>query len=83
MSSAATHLRVRVMEAGRPKVDLTMPARAAAHLADLVPADLGEKVRELGIDVAAIAATAAADGFPPGELFRLQDGGKDVRVWLE
>lgn len=79
----ARHLRVRVTEAGQTRADLTLPVAAAEHLPDLIPADLTEKLQDRGLDVAAIAAGAAARGFPPGNLFGLTEGSKQVRVWLE
>lgn len=82
-SRPARHLRVRVTEEGRHKVDLTLPAGAAGHLSDLMPGDLGEKLRDRGVDVGGIAISAAERGFPPGELFAMIDGAKQVRVWLE
>jgi hypothetical protein len=77
------HLRVRVSEAGRTRVELTFAAAAAANLTDLVPPELEERLRERHVDVGRIAAEATASGFAPGELFSLADGEKVVRVWLE
>jgi len=88
MSSAvpppsARNLRLRVVDAGTVRADLTFPATAAAHLADLTPPEVAEKLVARGIEVAAVAASAAERGFPPGDLFTLNDGTKQVRVWLE
>jgi hypothetical protein len=79
----ARHLRVCVWETGRLRVDLTLPAPLAASLADLVPNDVGDSLREREVDVAAIAAETVRRHFPPGELFLMEEGNKRVRVWLE
>jgi hypothetical protein len=79
----ARHLRVRVREAGQVRVELTFRAALAESLPDLVPPELEERLRELRVDVQAIAMDVAAHGFPPGDLFALTEDGKEVRVWLE
>jgi hypothetical protein len=80
---AAQHLRVRVINAGKVKVDLTFPARAAATLPDLVSGDLAGRLAERGIDPAKLAVDAVASGFAPRDLFDMNEGEKQVRVWLE
>jgi hypothetical protein len=77
------HLRVAVWEGGRARVDLTFKAALAGSLPDLIPDELGEKLRELRVDVRRIAEEAVASRFAPGELFRMAEGSKLVRVWLE
>jgi predicted unusual protein kinase regulating ubiquinone biosynthesis (AarF/ABC1/UbiB family) len=77
------HLRVRVEEGGQVRVDLTFKAALAESLADLVPPELEDKLRDRGLDVRAIAAGAVERDFAAGELFRLAEGTKLVRVWLE
>jgi hypothetical protein len=77
------HLRVRVQEAGTVRVDLTFPARAAEHLHELMPEDLVAKLQARSLDVQQIAAEAVQRHLAPGELFVLEEGSKQVRVWLE
>ena len=77
------HLRVAVWEAGQVRVDLTFKAVLAESLPDLIPDELGEKLRARGLDVQRIADQAARRRFAPGELFRLTEESKLVRVWLE
>jgi hypothetical protein len=77
------HLRVAVWEGGQAKVNLTFKAVLARSLADLIPDDLVEKLRARGTDVQRIADEAAVSQFAPGELFRLAEESKLVRVWLE
>lgn len=79
----AKSLRVRVVEAGQRKVDLTFKAAMAERLAELMPPELLDKVQAQGLDVSAIALQAVQGDFAPGELFQLTEGAKQVRVWLE
>ncbi len=76
-------LRIRITESDRTKVDLTFGAGAAENLPDLVPDDLRSKLVQRSIDIEGIARDAVARDFSPGELFRLNDGSKGIRVWLE
>ncbi|HEY5648119.1 MAG TPA: hypothetical protein VIU33_01365, partial [Nitrospiria bacterium] len=76
-------LRVRVTDGGEPKVDLTFRARAAGSLPDLIPEDLRPKLEHRAINLEEIARKAEETDFKPGELFRLEEGPKVIRVWLE
>lgn len=76
-------LKIRVTEAGRTRVELTFPAQRAVALEELVPDDLGPRLVEQGIDIAALVRNAAVHHFEPGDLFRLHDGDKLIAVWLE
>jgi hypothetical protein len=80
---AAKNLRVRVCAGGQTRADLTFPARAAESLADLMPEHVAMQARARGLDIDAIAQRATQAGLPAGELFSLDEGGKQVRVWLE
>jgi predicted unusual protein kinase regulating ubiquinone biosynthesis (AarF/ABC1/UbiB family) len=80
---ASDALKVEVVRDGQRVVAITFPAGAVAHLADLVPSDLHEKVRHRGISLEALARDAVARGCPPGDLVALDDAGTRVRVWLE
>jgi len=77
------YLRVRVVEAGRPKVDLTFRAALAESLPDLIPEGLGPKLVARAIDVHAIARNVVNRDFEPGDLFQLTEGNQQFRVWLE
>jgi predicted unusual protein kinase regulating ubiquinone biosynthesis (AarF/ABC1/UbiB family) len=76
-------LRLNVSEHGQTKVALTFKAEAAGWLPELIPEELGLRLAQRSIDVAALARDAVAREFAPGELFNLQDADKSVRVWLE
>lgn len=82
-AGGARTLRVRVSEEGRTKVDLTFRAAMVEHLADLIPDELQPKLEERRIDVPELARTAVERGVVPGALFRLDEEGKEIRVWLE
>jgi predicted unusual protein kinase regulating ubiquinone biosynthesis (AarF/ABC1/UbiB family) len=77
------HLRVAVWRDGQARVALTFKAELARNLPDLIPEELGEKLQARGLDVQRIADQAALRRFAPGELFRLEEASKLVRVWLE
>ena len=76
-------MKIRVVRGGVTKAELTFPAASAESLEELLPEEVGPKLAARHIDVAAIGDRAAARGFPPGELFRLQEGNDDFAVWLE
>jgi hypothetical protein len=42
-----------------------------------------DKVRARGIDLDALVAGARASGYTPQEVFRLDTGAREIRVWLE
>ena len=77
------HLRVAVWEAGQVRVDLTFKAALAESLPELIPDDLVEKLRPAGWMSSRSPTEAAGHRFAPGELFRLSEGSKLVRVWLD
>ena len=79
----ADSLRIRVTEWGKDRVALAFSAAATDHLADLIPPDLGPKLKARGIAIPTIVDRAKASHYAPGELFCLEDGPKQVRVWLE
>lgn len=62
-----------------------VPAETPEDIGDLfsqVPG-MEEKLIRRSISVAAIARKAVENNFEPGELFRLEEKNKTVRVWLE
>ena len=81
--SDSTALRIRVTRRGEQVVLLTFKPTLAAQLPDLIPEDLKPRLKAQHVDIAQLAARAKANGYPPGDLFTLDDGEKTVRVWLE
>jgi len=79
----ASKLRLYVSEGGQMRADLTFPVATTASLPNLIPPDVAAQLSARGIDPRAIADRAVAAGFPAGELFNLDTGSKQVRIWLE
>lgn len=80
---AARHLRVRVSDGGETRVDLSMPARSAAKIPDLIPEEARKEIVRQGIDVFSIARAAERSGFQAAKLFSAKVGTKEYHVWLE
>lgn len=81
--SAGHVLRIRVVEAGDVRAQLSFPAHAVAVLPDLMPDDVRERIENRKIDLVSLTRTAVEEGCQPGEIFRLEDGNRSVRVWIE
>ena len=79
----AATLRIAVTERTETHIDMSFAASVTEFLQRLVPSALRRKLDRRSINLPAIAAKASERGFVPGELFRLQDGPKLVRAWLE
>ncbi len=82
-SMQASKLRLQVSVSGHVRANITFPASAAANLADLVPPDVSAQLSRQGIDAGEVAARVVANAFPIGDLFNLNSGEKQVRIWLE
>ena len=81
---AAQHLKVKVLEGGREKVALSMPAEAALDLESLIPEDVVASIRATGeTDLEAVAADIRRLGLQPQEILDFDKGDKNYRVWLE
>lgn len=80
----AQHLRVRVMHRAEERVDVSLPARSARWLVDLIPADVVARIRDEQIPLDEIQAELAGqDRLVPRQIFELDDGERSVMVWLE
>lgn len=82
-SALANYLRVRVCEKGHQVVAVTLPASQTLYLNGLIPEETLERIRAAGIDIAAIQATAVANGLKPQDLFQFDDGERHYHVWLD
>ncbi len=81
---AAQHLKIKVLEGGREKVSLSMPAEAAMDLQSLIPEDVLASIRATGeTDLEAVAADIRQHGLQPQEILDFDKGDKNYRVWLE
>jgi predicted unusual protein kinase regulating ubiquinone biosynthesis (AarF/ABC1/UbiB family) len=76
-------LHIRVSEAGKTKVSLVFSAAATDNLADLVPLDLKPRLEARGICLRTLSEKARATDYAPAELFSMDEGDRNIRVWLE
>lgn len=83
LQAIAKALKVRVLDHGREKVSISMPAEAALDLQSIVPSDLVERVEASGVDFAILVQHIRDSGIAPQELLDVEDGAKHYRVWLE
>ena len=79
----AQYLKIRVTEAGAPKVTLTFPGRCADTLQELMPDDLRARLADEGTDLAGIVQQSARRGHAPAVLFESHHAQQHIRVWLE
>lgn len=83
-SEIASFLRVKVMREGDTKVDVSLPARSAGWLIDLIPGDVVAKIKEEGIPLEEIQTDLARrDSYVPQPVFSLEEPHRVVTVWLE
>ncbi len=80
----AEHLMVRVVRDGEQRVLVSLPARSAKWLMELIPADVQDKIRaeEIPLD-AMMLDLNQQDDFTPRPIFSLADAHRSVEVWLE
>lgn len=81
--SLAHLLKVRLMEDDQEVVSLAYPALEVLHLPELVPQDVRLRIQENGVDLGALVQEVCSGGVVPGTLFRLEEGKRSLRVWLE
>jgi len=79
----AESLKIRVLENGSPKVELTFKACAVDNLEDLIPAEHRSKLDQRGIQLEALIRECRQNQYRPCTLFSLNDGPKEIKVWLE
>jgi len=79
----ARYLKVHVVKPNGNKVSLTMPARCADDLEDVMDESVKASILKQKIDLQAIQEKAQKSGFIPQTLFSLSDDERDMKVWLE
>jgi predicted unusual protein kinase regulating ubiquinone biosynthesis (AarF/ABC1/UbiB family) len=79
----AQYLLVKVVKPNGNKIKLTMPARVAENLSDVIDPPVMESIERQNIDLNAIQSRVLQSGFIPQILFDLKDPERDVKVWLE
>ena len=80
----AQSLRVLVYRDGVEKVSVTLPARSARWLIDLIPEDVVLKIKEEKIPIEDIQKELAeSPRLFPRDIFSLMEQHRSVKVWLE
>ena len=79
----ACYLKVSVVKSNGNKVSLTMPARCADDLEEVMDESVKESIQRQNIDLKMIQDKARKSGFLPQTLFELNDEERDMKVWLE
>ena len=79
----AKFLKVNVIKPNGNKVRLTMPARVADNIKDIIDPPVMESIERQKIDLVAIQKRVHETGFIPQTLFDLKDPEREVLVWLE
>jgi len=79
----ARKLEVLISEGGEEVRRLSMPAEALLELPALLPDEAKAMLVAAGVDVEAAVQQISRAGFPPQEVFRVEEGGRSYRVWLE
>ena len=83
-NAPASELRVRVVRNHEIRVDVTLPAKSARWLIDLIPDDVMTKIREEKIPIDQIQDDlASAERLDKGAIFHLEEEHRNVQVWLE
>ena len=79
----ARTLEVRILDGEAEARRLSMPAEALLELPELLPAQAQILLEEAEIEVESVVRKIARDGFPPQEVFRVEEGGRTYHAWLE
>ncbi len=79
----ARHLKIRVREGERTKVELTQYAWSIENLESVLDDELKQRIREQGIDLTEVVSDVRRRGYAPGPVFHIDQDNKRVEVWLE
>lgn len=80
----ASLLRVIVEREAVTTVDVSLPARSAGWLIELIPQDVVTKIKAEGIPIEDIQADLASKAsLYPQKIFDLYEPHRSVKVWLE
>jgi hypothetical protein len=82
-SALARHLKIRVREAGKTKIELTCRAHSIEFLDELLDPGVQQRIVQRGLDLSRLVADVRRRGYAPGPVFELTEGSKTVAVWLE
>lgn len=79
----AQSLNISVFEDSKQKVKLTFQRHLINQLKELIPNDVLQAIESKSIDLDAIIKDTHLNGYPSGDLFKLEENNKEIRVWLE
>ncbi len=80
----AQHLRVRVVRDGEQRVLVTLPARSARWLMEVIPQDVQDKIRAEEIPLDAMMEELHEETVHyPRRIFTLTEAHRQIDVWLE
>lgn len=83
-SKPARNLMVRVVRDGEERVRVSLPARSAKWLIDIIPDAVVAKIRaeDIPLDALAVELSEAEELFPRS-IFSMQEPDRQVEIWLE
>ncbi len=83
-SQPAKNLMVTVVRDGEERVRVSLPARSAKWLIDIIPDDVVKRIRaeDIPLDALAIELHRAEELFPRS-IFSLRESNRQVEIWLE
>lgn len=76
-------LKAHVIKSGGNEVKLTMPARVAENLQDVIDPPVKEAIDRQGIDLNEIQRRIRRSGFVPQIAFEFKDSERYIKIWLE
>jgi hypothetical protein len=79
----AQYLKIHVIKPGGNAVRLTMPARVAENLRDVIDPPVQASIDRQGIDLEALQSRICRSGFIPQTAFEFKDSERYIKVWLE
>ncbi len=82
-NGVAQLLKAHVTKAAGNEVKLTMPARVAENLQDVIDPPVMEAIDRQGIDLNEIQKRIRRSGFIPQVAFEFKDSERYIKVWLE
>jgi predicted unusual protein kinase regulating ubiquinone biosynthesis (AarF/ABC1/UbiB family) len=82
-SGVAQLLKAHVIKSSGNEVKLTMPARVAENLQDVIDPPVMEAIVKQGIDLNEIQKRIRRSGFIPQVAFEFKDSERYIKVWLE
>lgn len=82
--TANTHLKlyINVIEQGIQKVKVKFPVKSLFQLENIIPPDIIDSLQKQNIRMDDIKTQAINNALKPQTLFRLEDGLKDIRVYI-